>query len=671
MATSAGDIDLVKLLLDRWSDPDSGLDEAKKATYNVLLSFPQKAKPNSVTVVSPNGTELFRSRVKEVNYTQDQLDPDVVQPFAAFAPNGTAKGKLVYANHGSMADFLDLIQKHHIDLNNTVAIVKYGGTGRVDKAINGAQFGVVGIIVYTDPADMNDGKVSDVNETYPHSWYLPPSGVERGSYKKFFGDQLTPYYPAKDYTFRQKESDIKGLSPIPAQPIGFEDARRLICSLGGDVAPSQWQGGLGCTYRLGPGFTSLSSFKTSDVQVSVFNQREVRPADNVIGIIRGNVEPDRYVLYGNHRDSWVHGAIDPSSGTAVMLEISRVLGKMVKDGKWRPRRSIVFGSWGAEEFGLIGSTEWTEEFYRILTQRAVAYINVDIAVFANATLRAQGSPVVQKVVFDAAKKVPAPGHTDRTVYSNWMKYSNRTSAQHGLIPSMTSLGSGSDYASFFHYLGISCMDIAYTFDRSATSARIYPAYHTAFDTFDYASRFIDPGFTSHQAVGRTAGNVLLRLADSALLPLNPGDYVEAIRELFNTAEKELGSELGKQKISLEPLRNVVERLNSQYQSFSKRLAQLEDLRERPLELRRVNDQLMLLERSFLDPNAFPDQLYYRHVLYASRSSPVRTFPGLADAVQQALASAEPSAWDAVRKHLTILIHALDSAASTLDGPLPD
>ncbi|XP_051901141.1 aminopeptidase NAALADL1 [Pristis pectinata] len=670
MATSKGDTELVKLLLSRWSDGESGLDEANKVTYNVLLSFPQKDKPNRVTVVAPNGTELFKSRIKELNYTQDQLDPDVVQPFAAFAPAGTPKGKLVYANQGTMADFRYLTQDLGIDLNNTVAIVKYGGTGRGDKGINGAQFGVVGVIVYTDPADINDGRVSDLNETYPHSWYLPPSGVERGSYKSNFGDQLTPYYPAKAYTFRQKETDIKGLSPIPAQPIGFEDARHLICALGGVEAPSEWQGGLGCKYRVGPGFGNPSSFENSDVQVSVFNKREVKPSDNVIGIIRGSEEPDRYVIYGNHRDSWVHGAIDPSSGTAVMLEISRVLGKMVKHGKWRPRRSIIFGSWGAEEFGLIGSTEWTEEFYRILTQRTVAYINVDIAVFANATLRVYGSPVVQKVVFDAAQQVPAPGHQDLSVYSNWMRHSNRTSPRHGIIPHVGTLGAGSDYASFFHYLGISSMDIAYTYDRSATKARIYPAYHTAYDTFDYASRFIDPGFTSHQAVGRTAGNVLLRLADSTVLPFNVSDYAEAVRLLYTTAQDQLGPELSKRDISLDSLRGAVEQLNRASESFNRQLSQLQDLRKKPLELRRVNNQLMLLERSFLDPLAFPDKLYYRHVLYASRSSPVLTFPGLADAVQRAKGSTEPTAWDAVCRHLTIVTHALESAASVLDGPLP-
>ncbi|XP_067831848.1 aminopeptidase NAALADL1 [Heptranchias perlo] len=668
MATTKGDLDLVNLMLDRWNNKETGLDEAKKVTYNVLLSFPQKDKPNSVAVVAPNGTQLFTSRVKELNYTKDQLDPDVVQPFAAFAPPGTPKGKLVYANYGTMDDYQRLNQTLGIDLNNTIAIVKYGGTGREDKGINGAKFGVIGVIVYTDPADINDGKVNDRNETYPHSWYLPPSGVERGSYKLNFGDQLTPYYPAKDYTFRLPESSIRGLSPIPAQPIGFEDARHLICGLGGDDVPNGWQGGLGCKYHMGPGFHNGSSFENSDVQVNVFNRQETKASDNVIGIIRGSVEPDRYVIYGNHRDSWVHGAIDPSSGTAVMLEVTRVLGKMVKDGKWRPRRSIIFGSWGAEEFGLIGSTEWTEEYYKKLIERTVGYINVDIAVFANATLRALGSPAVQSVVFDAARQVSTPGHRDLSVYDNWMKHSNRTSPLHGAIPNMGTLGAGSDYAPFFHYLGISSMDIAYTYDRSKTKARIYPAYHTAYDTFDYASRFIDPGFTSHQTVGRTAGNVLLRLADSALLPFNASDYTEAIDQLYRTAQKEFAAELNKQNISLGHLESAVKRLREAADGLNARISELNVRSESPLKVRMVNDQLMLLERAFLDPVAFPDKLYYRHVVYASKASAVQTFPGLADAYQRATGGGGGAdAWAEVRKHVTIVTYALESAASTLEA----
>ena len=69
---------------------------------------------------------------------------------------------------------------------------------------------------------------------------------------------------------------------------------------------------------------------------------------------------DRYVILGNHRDAWSFGALDPTSGTAVMLEISRVLMHLKMSKGWKPKRSILFCSWGAEEYGLIGSVEWVE-----------------------------------------------------------------------------------------------------------------------------------------------------------------------------------------------------------------------------------------------------------------------------------------------------------------------
>lgn len=77
------------------------------------------------------------------------------------------------------------------------------------------------------------------------------------------------------------------------------------------------------------------------------------PVWNVLGTIRGSVEPDRHVILGNHRDAWVYGAVDPNSGTAALLEIARALGQMLRAG-WRPRRSIVLASWDAEEHCLGG-----------------------------------------------------------------------------------------------------------------------------------------------------------------------------------------------------------------------------------------------------------------------------------------------------------------------------
>ncbi|XP_047197130.1 aminopeptidase NAALADL1 [Hippoglossus stenolepis] len=665
MATTAGDEKTVQFMLKRWQDSETGLDQAWREEYMVYLSFPDPKKPNKVTVVNASETVLYAAREKEKPYTADQADPEVVQPYAAYSPAGHAKGKLVYANQGKPSDYRLLNQT--IDLRGTIAITRYGGAGRGAKAINAAAYGVLGVLVYTDPLDINDGLMSDVNETYPHSWYLPPSGVERGSFNSHFGDTLTPYLAAKEDTYRIPVENITGFPPIPIQPIGFEDAYKLICELGGEAAPASWQGAFNCAYSFGgPGFRNTSEFSNSDVKLDVFNYEEVKNSSNVMGVIRGSVEPDRYVIYGNHRDSWVHGAIDPSSGTSVMLELTRVLGQMVKQGKWRPRRSIIFGSWGAEEFGLIGSAEYTEQYFTKLSERTVAYINVDIAVFANATLRASGMPSIQNILFTAAKQVNAPGLDSTSVYDNWIRYFNRTSPAHGVIPRVGYLsGAGSDYAAFVHYLGITSMDLSYTYDRSKTNARIYPAYHTAYDTFDYASKFIDPGFVSHQAIARTAGNVLIRLADSLVLPLNCSDYAESLEDYLKNAVTLYEGQLKARNISMEPLKRAVSSFRSAASHLDQVIHSSDLANETPLKVRRINDQLMLLDRAFLDPLAFPDKYAYRHVIWASSSAGKPTFPGLADAYVNAESSAQSSDWDKVHYHLSVLSQAIEGAAHTL------
>ncbi|XP_063802202.1 aminopeptidase NAALADL1 [Pseudophryne corroboree] len=662
IATSRGDEETVNFILSRWKDKDSGLDDAKEERYNVYLSFPNPNSPNNFTVVTSSGDIRLTSQLTEEGLHSDQNDAEVVKPYAAYAPSGNPKGLLVYANQGKLSDFETLNKT--ISLSGTIAIVRYGGAGRSTKAINAAQFGVIGVLVYTDPKDINDG-IFDPSKTYPNSWYMPPSGVERGAYTDDFGDLLTPYYPAKDFTYRRNVTEIKGLPPIPTQPIGYGDAQKLICQLGGAEAEGSWQGSLQCTYRVGPGFLASGEYSGCYVQVNVDNHEEIKPSANVMGIIRGSVEPDRYIMYGNHRDSWVHGAIDPSSGTAVMLEISRVLGRKVKQGKWRPRRTIIFGSWGAEEFGLIGSTEFSEEYYSKLRDRTATYINVDISVFANTSLRAQGTPPVQNVIFTAAKQVETPV-SSLSVYDNWVKHFNRSSTLYGgIIPRLGTLGAGSDYAPFLHYLGISCMDLAYTYHSSQTSARIYPAYHTAFDTFDYTAKHIDPGFTSHQAVARTAGNVLVRLADSLILPLGPRDYTETLEDYYNTAETSFSTALQARGISLEPLRQAVARYKQFSEALTQTIKELKDTEETPLRIRMINDQLMLLERAFINHYAFPDKVYYSHVIWASRSSPVVTFPGLADAYAKAISTQLTADWDLVHHHITVAATAVDNAASTL------
>lgn len=223
LASSPQDEALVQLLLRRWRDPESGLDSAGASTYEVLLSFPSQEQPNRVAVVGPTGDIIYSCRQSEENLTGEQGGPDVVPPYAAYAPPGTPQGLLVYANRGTEEDFKQL-QAQGIQLNGTIALTRYGGVGRGAKAVNAAKHEVAGVLVYTDPADINDGQ-SLPNETFPHSWHLPPSGVERGSYYEYFGDPLTPYLPANPSSFRLDPATASGFPPIPIQPIGFEDAK--------------------------------------------------------------------------------------------------------------------------------------------------------------------------------------------------------------------------------------------------------------------------------------------------------------------------------------------------------------------------------------------------------------------------------------------------------------
>ncbi len=160
--------------------------------------------------------------------------------------------------------------------------------------------------------------------------------------------------PLKDEAW-EKQTGLKRVdyfATIPSLPLSYDTAHEILKVLAGPNVPSGWQGGLPLAYHVGPG--------PAEVQLSVSMDYKIRTIWNVIATIPGTVEPDRWVMVGNHRDAWVYGAVDPGSGTAATLEMCHALGEAVKNG-WKPRRTLVYASWDAEEYGLVGSTEWAEE----------------------------------------------------------------------------------------------------------------------------------------------------------------------------------------------------------------------------------------------------------------------------------------------------------------------
>lgn len=233
-------------------------------------------------------------------------------------------------NYARTEDFFKLEREMNINCSGKIVIARYGKIFRGNKVKNAMLAGAIGIILYSDPADYFAPAV----QPYPKGWNLPGTAAQRGNVLNLngAGDPLTPGYPAKEYTFRLDVKEGVGIPKIPVHPIGYNDAEILLRHMGGTGPPDDsWKGSLNVDYNIGPGFAGHESFRK--VRMHVHNTNKITRIYNVIGTIRGSVEPDRYVILGGHRDSWVFGAIDPTSGAAVLQEIVQSFGKLMSRGE--------------------------------------------------------------------------------------------------------------------------------------------------------------------------------------------------------------------------------------------------------------------------------------------------------------------------------------------------
>ena len=250
-------------------------------------------------------------------------------------------------------------------MKGKIAISRYGKIYRGNKVRHCEEAGAIGVILFSDPTDAAFNGTDPAN-VYPNTFFLPPSGVQRGTTFLGDGDPLSPRWTSIKGAYRQEINETENLPAIPVQPIGYGDAEQLLTVMGGREVPDEWRGSITGINKLGPDFDE--EHEGWRVRLVVNNYLEDKESDNVIGIIRGAVEPDRYVVIGNHRDAWGYGAVDPSSGTCSMMEIARVLGALARTG-WRPRRTIIFASWASEEYGSLGSNEWVYDKVHKLMNR--------------------------------------------------------------------------------------------------------------------------------------------------------------------------------------------------------------------------------------------------------------------------------------------------------------
>lgn len=414
------------------------------------------------------------------------------------------------------------------------------------------------------------------------------------------------------------------------------------------MVPKEWQGGLNVSFGFGPGFNNSNA----TVRLHVNNVVTTKSIYNVIGTIHGREEPDRYVLIGSHRDAWLFGAADPSSGTAALMEISRAVGKMLQEG-WRPRRTLKFCSWGAEEFGLVGSIEWVEQNEKILQDRAVVYLNTDVAVGGDYVLISQNCPLLSTAIFSWAKKVKDPNaHGDKTSLYDIMVERN-PSRSNSSEPYVVPYNYFSDYFPFYMYSGIPSADFSYFFGPG-NPVELYPVYHTQEDTFYWMKTFIDPKFEFHEAVTKFEGGLLIDLSDTPILPFDVTRYAKALLRGY----QRLPTKVNNQSISTEYIREAVDNFMNASKAFDQAKSSLNPDLASPLHLRMLNDQMVQIEKAFISSAVLTDSYLLRHVFFTSGFP----FRGIWGAIRTKKKSE-------VEKQMSLAVEVISSAAKIIQ-PLP-
>lgn len=664
--------------------------DARIERFDVLYPTPKKI---SLALLAPVN---YKARLHEDSVAGDATSAreGELPPYNVYGGDGDVTAPLVYANYGMPDDYAELARRG-IDVRGKIVITRYGGGWRGLKPKLAQEHGAAGCLIYSDPRE--DGYFA--GDAYPKGGWRPADGVQRGSVADmpvYPGDPLTPGVGATPGAKRLPLAEAKTVLKIPVLPISYADATPLLKALQGPQAPVGWRGALPLTYRIGG---------TDDTRARLVVQSDwqQKPVYDVIAVLRGASEPDRWIVRGNHHDGWVAGAWDPLSGNVAMMAEAKAIGALVKQG-WRPRRTLVYASWDGEEPGLLGSTEWAETHAAELRQKAVLYLNSDTN--GRGFLEAGGSHALQRLVNQAAADVTDPqtqASVGERLRARMMvgaasadagpddKANGERVAKGGDLP-IYALGSGSDYSAFLEHLGIASLNLGFGGEDDQNGV-----YHSRYDTFEHYVRFGDPGFAYGVALSKVAGRVVLRMADADLLPMRFGDfgstltrYVDELHALVDSTRKATAQQhrlLDARAYALEtdptrpvappardsdvpaidltPLDKAASGLARSAQAFDRAYAaqaargfDLPDAKKA-----QVNALMGRMEQALGSADGLPGRPWFRHMVYAPgllTGYGTKTLPGVREAL-------ESRRWEEAGRYARVTAGVLDDYRAQLDA----
>jgi len=597
---------------------ESGFD-ARLNEYHVYFRYPVSA---SLTFTGADGVQSEVNLKEPVLADDDATSFDAIsqQTFLGYSPSGKVEAEYIYVGRGSINDFERLVALG-VSFEGKIALIRYGGLFRGLKVKNAQDHGAIAAVLYSDPGDDGNMTVANGFEAYPDGPARSPNAVQKGStlfLSTAPGDPTTPGYPSHEDAPRADTSDV--IAKIPSIPISYGAAEPLLKALDGhgqsaeQVNRTRWVGGLDAKYSSGP----APGVKLS---LDIVSREEIRPIQNVIGHINGT-NADETVVIGNHRDTWmVGGNGDPNSGSAVLVEFTRAIAKLRATG-WQPKRNIVLASWDAEEWGLIGSTEFVEEHVDWLTETAVAYLNIDVAVSGPRPNLAT-TPELHTLATDMMKKVIHPnfGGFNISLYEAWYEGSK------GVVDV---LGSGSDYTAFVHR-GISSLDVG---SSNGANDPVWH-YHSNYDTYHWMATLGDPGFTVHAAMGQYLALVAYHLASDEILPIDTQNYATELRAYYDDLKEfaeEEGADLDLSELDAAII-NFKESAD-QVKALETSAVERDDAALKTL----VNHKYRDFQRGFISQGGLPNREFYKHVVTApglDTGYAAVTFPGITEGVQYA------------------------------------
>ena len=635
--------------------------DAKIETFEVLYPTPLS---ESLDLLGPSP---YHASLREPPMAGDRTSAQTDQalpPYLAYQGDGDVTGDLVYVNYGMPEDY-EALERLGVSVKGKIVIARYGQGWRGLKPQLAEEHGAIGALIYSDPADDGYGQ----GDVWPKGPHRPSASVQRGSVQKMMiypGDPLTPGIGAVAGAKRLSRAEAKTLLKIPALPISYADAKPFLEALKGPEAPAAFRGGLPIAYHVG------GSGETS-VHLAVKSDWSLKTIYDVIAVMKGKSEPDQWIIRGNHHDGWAFGAEDPLSGQVALLEEAKAIGELAHAG-WKPKRTLVYASWDAEEPGLVGSTEWAEAHADELKAKAVAYVNSDTN--DRGFFEAEGSHALQTLVNQVADDVSDPEKgvsISARVRANLRikALSPRASeevkreaalAKSGAELPLAPLGSGSDYSAFLQHLGVASLNIGFGGEGSSGGV-----YHSIYDSYDHYIRFGDPGLSYGAALTRTGGRLMLRLADADLIPMRFTPVAEAA-SLYLAEIKALnarmmegdkviadlradhGFELASDpqapvaapplkpasvKLDFSPLEQAIARLSASASAFDAAYAaQGEGLAQK--RAADLDAALVKMEHGLTAPEGLPGRPWFQHLLYAPgvlTGYGAKTLPGVREAIE--------------------------------------